>query len=97
MAKLTDSQHKAIRWLYNAGGDGSIQKGGVVLCGGQRGRFLPETWLRLVTLQMIESHAPYRLRLTDQARAYCQKNFGQPDVMKTSFEDNACDDEDEAA
>ena len=96
MSALTPSQNSAMRWLYNAGGDGSIQRGGVILCGGMRGRFLPETWLRLVTMGMIEPSGHYRIRVSEQGKAYCQKQFGQPDIMKTSFKDGLCEEDEDA-
>lgn len=46
--KITDAQHAALRWLYNAGNDDGL--------------------------------------------SYCRKHFGEPDVMKTGYEDNACED-----
>ena len=90
--KITDAQHAALRWLYNAGNDGLITRGGVVLCGGQNGRFLSETWLRLWTLGFLISTAPLRIRLSIEGLSYCRKHFGEPDVMKTGYEDNACED-----
>lgn len=95
MSALTVSQQSAMRWFYNAGASGSIQRGGVLLCSGQRGRFLPETWLRLVTLGMIEGEGPLRLRMTADGKAYCAKHFGQPDIMKTSFEDGLCEEDED--
>lgn len=97
MSQLTASQCAAMRWFYHAGGSGSIQRQGVILCGGQRGRFLPETWLRLVTLGMVAAEAPMRICLSSQGREYCSRNLGPPDVTKTTFADNADDDgEDDA-
>lgn len=94
MSDLTTSQQSAMRWFYNAGASGSIQKGGVILCAGQRGRFLPETWLRLVTLGMIEGEAPLRIKISDAGRSYCAKQFGRPDIMKTGWEDGLTEEDD---
>lgn len=91
MTKITDSQHKALRWLYNAGDDGLITRGGVILCKGQRGRFLPETWLRLMTLGMIDAGGPLRIKISGDGKSYCEKQFGLPDLMKTDWTDDACE------
>lgn len=65
--KLTDSQLRALKALRAAGGSGSIQAGGAVLASGELLKFLPETWLRLMTFGLIESDGPHRIRLSKGA------------------------------
>lgn len=61
---LTDSQRAAIRALRDAGGEGAIDRNGAVVASGRRLPFLTETWLRLVSMQLLESAGPMRVRLT---------------------------------
>ena len=64
MSVLTKSQQAALEALREAGGSGVIQpNGGRVLAAGQVLRFMPDTWLRLVTLGFIEGDGPNRIRL----------------------------------
>jgi hypothetical protein len=61
--KLTDAQVMAIKSLSEAGGSGSIQAKGVILAAGQMLNVMPETWLRLMTVGLIEGDGPGRIRV----------------------------------
>jgi hypothetical protein len=67
--KLTDAQVMAIKSLSEAGGSGSIQAKGVILAAGQMLNVMPETWLRLMTVGLIEGDGPGRIRVVRGAHA----------------------------
>lgn len=63
--QLTEPQTKALRVLHEYGGEAVIDKHGWLVARGVRIHgTAPETWLRLVTLGMIEGAGPMRLRVT---------------------------------
>lgn len=63
--QLTEPQTKALRLLRERGGEAVIDKHGWLIASGERIHgTAPETWLRLVTLGMIEPAGPLRLRVT---------------------------------
>ncbi|MEL6061885.1 MULTISPECIES: hypothetical protein [unclassified Methylobacterium] len=81
---LTDSQRAAIRALRDAGGEGAIDRHGAVVASGQRLHFLTDTWLRLVTLGLLESAGPLRVRLTKAGRREAGAAGRKVDVLFTS-------------
>ena len=66
---MTPAQQSALRDLAQNGGEGAIDKRGVLVSGGERLAYQPETWLRLVTTSHIEVAGPNRLRITAAGRA----------------------------
>lgn len=65
--KLTDAQVMAVKSLSEAGGSGSIQARGAILAAGEILNVMPETWLRLMTVGLIEGDGPGRIRLVNGA------------------------------
>lgn len=66
--KLTEPQQKALKALHDRGGEGVLDKAGWLVARGERIRFDTITWLRLVTLGMIEPAGPLRLRITTEGQ-----------------------------
>jgi hypothetical protein len=65
---MTYAQKSALKWLSDNGGDGSCQRGGVVLAHGEYGPHTAATWKRLADAGHVEFYrnGPYkRIRLTD--------------------------------
>jgi hypothetical protein len=67
-AQLTRSMQSALRALAKHGGEGAIGFGGQIIAAGVPLRFPPETWLRLMTLELIEPAGPLRIRITSGGR-----------------------------
>lgn len=65
---ISDAQVHALRDLANNGGEGAIDKRGVLVAGGERLPYQPETWLRLMTTEHVEVAGPLRIRITSQGR-----------------------------
>ncbi len=82
-ASLSKTQRYALRGLADRTGSGAITKTGTVLAAGEiigtyYGDQLVEaigsaTWVRLMTLGMVEPDGPKRLRITDLGRAQIVK------------------------
>lgn len=72
--KLTDAQVMAVKALSEAGGSGSIQSRGAILAAGEILNVMPETWLRLMTVGLIEGDGPGRIRLvqSDTSMGACE-------------------------
>lgn len=62
---LTQTQKQALRHLHAHGGEGAIDKHGLVVAGGVRSSFLAHIWLRLMTTGHVEGRGPMRIGLTD--------------------------------
>jgi len=65
---VTPTMRKALSALAERAGEGAIDRRGVVVAAGERLRFDSITWLRLVTLGLVEPAGPLRLRLTAAGR-----------------------------
>lgn len=66
---MSPAQQTALLDLARNGGEGAIDKRGVLVAAGERLPYLPETWLRLITTSHVESAGANRLRITAAGRA----------------------------
>lgn len=62
---MTPAQKDALLDLRRNGGEGVISKTGSLVVGGVRLPYLADTWLRLMTLGLVEPRGPMRLGLTN--------------------------------
>lgn len=60
----TPTQQEALDWLRQHQGSGAIDKFGRVIAAGERSKFEPITWLRLMTDNFIEPDGYLRIRVT---------------------------------
>ena len=65
MQRLSKAQERALTWLTERGGSGTLDRYGRVLAAGETCSFHPTTWLRLVAVGRIEGWGS-RLRVVDQ-------------------------------
>ena len=83
MTQLTEPQNRVLRELRQRGGEGVIDKHGFVVAQGERIRTDKDgTWLRLVTLGMIEPAGPHRVRITALGKSTAS---GEPQVKVHQF------------
>lgn len=78
MATLNPDHRRALKALLHHGGEGAIDRNGCLLAGGVTlgqyhgehlvSAFHSATWLRLVSLGMVERASDMRLRLTGAGR-----------------------------
>lgn len=68
MTAATRAQVRALRHLMENSGEGAIDKTGFIVAAGERLKFMPETWLRLMTLRLVEPAGDLRIRVTDAGR-----------------------------
>ena len=65
---LSNAQTRGLRWLDAQGGEGVVDQYGRVLATGELNGTDSSTWLRLFTMDLIESAGKYRLRITPAGR-----------------------------
>ena len=75
---FTQSQRRALRWLYDHSGDGLFDKNGVALCGGKSAPYMRATWNALRDLKLVEFYNPLgkgrgRLRITEAGIPYAKE------------------------
>lgn len=58
MPRLTESQHEALKWLRERGGDAALDKNGVALAAGETAPFTRTTWNALRDAALIEFYNP---------------------------------------
>lgn len=66
---MTPTMRRALRALFDRNGEAAIGPAGVALCAGSSLSFMPVTWLRLITIGMVEPAGRNRIRLTTAGRA----------------------------
>jgi hypothetical protein len=65
---LTPAQARALRTLADGNGEGCIVKHGAILAAGEMLPFLPVTFLRLITMGLVEGAGRNRIKLTAAGR-----------------------------
>ena len=65
MQRLSKAQDRALKWLQERGGTGTVDRYGRVLAAGETCPTDPATWLRLVAVGRIEGWGS-RLRVVSQ-------------------------------
>lgn len=66
---ITPTMRKSLAELAARGSEGAIDRHGVVVAAGERLRFDSITWLRLVTLGLVEPAGPLRLTAAGRVEA----------------------------
>lgn len=65
---VSAAQRRALRFLNDRNGEGVLDQYGRLLCAGELGKFLPETWLRLMTIGLVRAAGRNRLRITPRGK-----------------------------
>ena len=68
IAGMTDAQRKALRWLFNRGGEGVFNRHNVLLAQGELAGVRRATWSRLADTGCLTIEAR-RVRLTERGKA----------------------------
>jgi hypothetical protein len=66
---ISPAQRKALRFLNDRNGEGVIDRYGRLMCAGEVGKFMPDTWLRLMTAGLVKAAGRNRLRITPKGKS----------------------------
>lgn len=69
MAKITEAQYDALKWLSQHNGDGLFDKEGVLLAAGERAPVMRSTWNALRDVGLVEFYLKKRVRLSVAGKA----------------------------